>query len=77
MHLFIGCVCVNTEQHGSGAWLIGAHTSESVAGSSRDVASITDVLLLRAQFGKRWLVVEEHEEEGNTNLWQMPSFFCS
>lgn len=55
--------------------MIGAHTSESVAGSSRDVASITDVLLLRAQFGKRWLVVEEHEEEGNTNLWQMPSFF--
>lgn len=35
-------------------------------GCSREVASITDVLILCAQFGKRWLAVEEHEEEGYT-----------
>lgn len=44
------------------------HMNESLAGSSRDVASITNALVLRAQFGKHWLVMEEHEEESNTNL---------
>lgn len=40
-------------------------------------SQMTDVLVLHAQFGKHWLVMEEPEEEGNTDLWKMPSFFCS
>lgn len=48
--------------------MIGAHLDESLTGCGRDVASITDVLIPCAQFGKHWLVVEEHEEEGYTKL---------
>lgn len=50
---------------------------QGTLGCGRDVASISDVLTLCVQFGKHWLVVEEHEKEGYTKLYEMPSLSCS